>query len=92
MKLIPIVTEKSMKEAKDRRYTFEVDRGLTKPQIRKLIEDTFDVHVVKIQTLKIGGENKKNMKGYRQITPAVKRAKVSLKEKESISIFEEKKK
>jgi len=92
MKLIPVVTEKSMREAKDKRYTFEVDKRLAKPQIKKLVEETFDVHVTKIQTLKIGGENKRNMKGYRQIKLSTKRAKVTLKEKESISIFEEKKK
>ena len=74
------------------RYTFSVDPHLRKPEIRKVVEKIFGVHVVSIQTSKIGGHEKRNIKGYRQTVLAEKRARVTLKEKESIDLFEEKKK
>jgi large subunit ribosomal protein L23 len=92
MKLIPIITEKSLKDAKVGRYTFSVEPGFRKPQIKKAVEKTFGVHVVSIQTSKIGGQEKRNFKGYRQRELSQKRARVSLKDKESIDLFEEKKK
>ncbi|OGM15930.1 50S ribosomal protein L23 [Candidatus Woesebacteria bacterium RBG_19FT_COMBO_42_9] len=91
MKLIPIITEKSLRDAKVGRYTFSVDRHLRKPEIKKAIDEAFGVHVVSIQTSKIGGSQKRNMRGYQQRTLAEKRARVTLKEKESIDLFEEKK-
>jgi len=38
IKLKPIITEKSLAEAKDGRYTFVVARNLTKPMIRAEVE------------------------------------------------------
>lgn len=92
MKLIPVITEKSMIDAKKGRYTFIVDRTLSKPEIKREVEATFGVHVVTVNTSKKGGETKKNFKGYRQTRLSVKKARVTLQEKESISLFEEKKK
>jgi len=91
MKLVPIITEKSLKDAKNGRYTFIVTTGARKPEIKKEIEKIFGVHVVSIQTSKVGGSVKRNFKGYRQSTLAQKKARVTLKEKESIDLFEEKK-
>lgn len=92
MKLIPLITEKSLRDAKEGRYTFRVESGARKPEIKKAIGEVFGVHVVSIQTSKIGGNQKRNTRGYKQKTLAEKRARVTLKEKESIDLFEEKKK
>jgi len=50
MKLRPVLTEKSMDEAKKGNYTFFVERNMNKRQIRKMIEEIFEVSVVKVRT------------------------------------------
>ena len=44
----PLVTEKSVDGASMHKYTFEVDPRVNKIQIRKAIEEIFNVKVVKV--------------------------------------------
>lgn len=91
MKLKPVITEKSMSEAKEGRYTFLVSPKLTKHQIKKLVEDSFAVNVTNVWTILKKGSKKKTIRGrIRTIKPA-KKAIVALKEKQKIDIFEVKK-
>ena len=92
MKLIPVLTEKSLEEARRGSYTFLVDRGLNKDQIKKRIESVFGVHVTGVNTLNIKALSRKNLKGYIQREKGAKKAIVTLKDKEKIDLFEEKKK
>ena len=92
MKIEPVITEKSMNLAKDGHFTFFVDRGLTKPQIKKIISHLFKVTVVKVRIVNLKGEVKKTMKGRKKIIRPRKKAVVTLKDKEKIDLFEEKKK
>ncbi len=89
--LKPVLTEKSLNEAKEGKYTFIVDVRLNKFKIKDRIEKTFKVHVVKVRTLKVGGEVKKTMQGRIRIISALKKAIVVLREKEKIDLFETKK-
>lgn len=91
MRLQPVLTEKSLSEAKKGNYTFWVDRGLTKHQIRKVISETFEVKVVRVRTLNVAGETKKTMTGRKRVTMPRKKAIVTLGEKDKIDLFEEKK-
>jgi large subunit ribosomal protein L23 len=52
LKLIkyPSLTEKSINLYGDRQYTFIVDRTLTKTQIKFIIENIFNVNIVKVNT------------------------------------------
>lgn len=79
MRIIPVLTEKSLDQAKEGNYTFWVDRRLNKNQIRNLVEETFGVHVTRVRTINVRGETRK-------------KATVALKEKEKINLFESKKK
>jgi len=88
-KLIPVLTEKSLRNAKEGIYTFRVDSSLTKHVIRKLIEETFGVNVTKVRTIKEQGRIKKNYRGQRREIMPSKKAMVSLKGKEKIDLFEE---
>jgi len=88
MKIIPLTTEKSLADAKDGCYTFIVDKDLTKAQIRKAIEQAFEVHVVTIRTARIKAGKKKNLKGQIQKKKAAKKAWVTLAQKEKINLFE----
>ncbi|GAU79359.1 50S ribosomal protein L23 [Fusibacter sp. 3D3] len=55
----PIVTENSMMQAADRKYTFEVQKGANKTQIRKAVEEVFGVKVEKVNTLNVPGKLKR---------------------------------
>lgn len=91
MKLDPILTEKSLEEAKKGKYTFWVGRNMTKHKIKKLIGDVFGVSVVRVRTMNYVGETKKTNTGkIKRIMPR-KKAVVTLKEKEKIDLFETKK-
>ena len=45
-----VFTEKSFRLVEDFQYTFDVDLKLTKPQIKKLIEELFNAVVVSVNT------------------------------------------
>lgn len=55
----PIVTENSMMQAADRKYTFEVLRDANKTQIKKAVEEVFGVKVEKVNTLNVSGKLKR---------------------------------
>ncbi len=92
MKLEPVITEKSMKLAEGGKYTFRVDIGLNKYQIKNIIQEVFGVHVTDVKTIKESGEVKKNFRGRIRVINPGKKAIVTLKEKEKIDLFETKKK
>lgn len=91
MMLKPVITEKSLSEAKEGNYTFYVDKRLNKNQIKMLVESTFDVTVTKVRTINVRGESKRNHLGRKKIIKPRKKAIVALGEKDSIDLFEEKK-
>jgi len=92
MKLIPVMTEKSMKLAKDGGFTFKVPISLTKLEIKNLIAKTFGVTVINVRTLNSKAGTKRNTRGKIQRIKANKKAIVFLKEGEKIDLFEEEKK
>ena len=92
MKLIPVMTEKSMRLTKSRGYTFLVSLDLNKFQIKKLIEKAFNVNVTNIKTVNSKTGVKRNARGTKQKIKATKKAIVFLKEGEKIDLFEEEKK
>ena len=55
----PIITEQSMGETENRRYTFEVERGANKIEIAKAVEEIFGVKVAKVNTLNMQGKRKR---------------------------------
>lgn len=54
----PIITEKSMDEMAEGKYTFEVDRRANKVEIKKAIEEIFEVEVEKVNTMNVRGKVK----------------------------------
>lgn len=92
MKLEPIITEKSMKGAGYGKYTFLVDRNLDKHKIKKLVEETFGVEVVQVRTSKVPGQRRRTIQGRYRTIPTRKKVVVTLKEKQKIDLFEERKK
>ena len=88
----PVVTEKStgLKEEFNR-YVFRVDVKANKRQIKKAIEELFDVNVRDVRTAVIRGKRtvvmnrKGRFEGYR---PNWKKAYVTLAEGDKIDVFE----
>lgn len=56
----PIITEKSLTVAADRKYTFEVSKNANKIQIKKAVEALFDgVKVESVYTMNVEGKFKR---------------------------------
>ena len=90
MRVKPILTEKSLADAKVGKYTFGVPSGATKYKIAQLVSDTFGVHVSRVWVVKKGPEIRKS---YARKNPTArlpeKRAIVALAKGEKIDLFEE---
>lgn len=88
----PVISEKSLAEASNGRYTFIVDKAANKTEIRNAIEKTFSVKVIKVDTnLTKGSKSKMTKKGRTQKKFIFKKARVALQKGQKIDIFEEKK-
>ena len=87
MKLIPVVTEKSLKDAKAGRYTFTVLPGNNKAEIKKAVEDMFKVHVTAVSTINLKGGTKRNFRGKIQSKAASKKAIVTLAKNKKKKLF-----
>ena len=57
--LRPIISEQSTEHGDLKKYVFEVARDANKIEIRKAVEEIFDVTVVKVTTLNMKGKKKR---------------------------------
>ncbi len=58
--LRPIVSEKSLQLAEQlNQYTFEVNRWATKQQVRRAVEQLFDVRVVAVRIVNLKGKRRR---------------------------------
>ncbi|WP_234123265.1 50S ribosomal protein L23 [Clostridium hydrogenum] len=55
----PVITEKSMAEMANNKYTFIVDVHANKPQIKKAVEEVFGVKVEDVKTANVLGKTKR---------------------------------
>ena len=73
----PIISEKSMEQTADRKYTFQVAIGANKVEIRQAVESIFGVKVEKVTTTRVLGKVKR-MGRYEGRRPSFKKAIVTL--------------
>ena len=88
--LKPIITEKATNDSELRnRYTFEVSRVVNKIQIKKAVQEKYNVTVEKVRTQIYGPESTKYTKKGIQKTKSniVKKAIVQLSEGDSIDFY-----
>ena len=87
--LRPIISEQSMEDLDIKKYVFEVAPDATKVEIARAVEKIFDVRVIKVNTLRVKGKQKRvgaNPAGY---TKSWKKAVVKLSsDSKNIEIFE----
>lgn len=55
----PIITEKSYSEMSSGKYTFETKINATKIDIKNAVEELFNVKVLKVNTMRYDGKNKR---------------------------------
>ena len=85
--LAPVVSEKSYAGIADGRYTFKVHPDAHRTQVRLAVEQLFDVHVERVNIVKV--QPKPKRRGlFRGTRPGWKKAVVQVREGESIEIFE----
>lgn len=85
--LRPVVSEKSYDMIAQNRYTFEVDKRATKPQIADAVTEIFGVTVEKVNTMNVAGKPRR-LRYRAGTTRSWKKAIVTLKEGDSIEFFE----
>ena len=84
----PLITEKSERAREsNRQYAFEVHQDATKIQVKNAVEKLFAVHVTAVRTSIARGKNKRVGRSMGR-RPNWKKAVVTLKEGETIALFE----
>ena len=84
----PIITERAMAGAADKKYVFEVAKSAGKVEIKKAVEEIFGVKVAKVNTISVRGRFRRQgaHAGY---TASSKKAIVTLtKDSKGIDFFE----
>ena len=87
--LRPVITEASMADLDNKRYTFDVDTRATKYQIKDAVEEIFGVTVAKVNVMNVKGK-KKRMGRYEGYTKKRRKAIVTLSaDSKEITLFNE---
>ena len=85
----PVITEQSMEDLDIKKYVFEVAKDATKIEIKKAIEEIFDVSVIKVTTTTVPGKHKRMGAYPMGKTATWKKAVVKLSgDSKNIEIFE----
>jgi large subunit ribosomal protein L23 len=85
----PLITEKSMNDASQGKFTFRVRKSANKSEIKKSVEDFFNVHVTHISTSILKGKKMRvGIKRAEREISDTKKAVVTLKSGEKIGMFE----
>ena len=83
----PMITEKNTHAAEANRYAFEVDKRASKEQIRRAVEELYNVRVVDVNTMRLrDGRVRRTRFGY--AFPSVyKKAVVKIHPDDRIELF-----
>ncbi len=85
----PIITEKSMKDVANSRFTFRVEKTADKIAVKQAIEKVFKVTVEEVLTSIVKGKHKRVGLRRIQVTePSWKKATVRLTKGQKIDLFE----
>lgn len=85
----PVISEKSMTDANNGKFTFVVASNATKKQIKEAVEKLFSVHVLKVATSVVKGKTTRvGARRVEVVKTSIKKATVALKSGEKIDAFE----
>jgi len=74
----PVISERSMDDAQEKKYTFQVATDANKTQVRRALEEIFDVDISSVNIMNVKGKLKRQGRTS-GMTPARKKAIVTLK-------------
>lgn len=84
----PVISEQSMDVAANKKYTFKVHPDANKTEVKRAVEEIFDVEVDKVNIMNVKGK-KKRMGRFEGMTSASKKAIVTLtKDSKEIEFFQ----
>lgn len=89
--IAPIISEKSMSDAVNGKYTFKVYKDANKNDIKKAVEDKFKVNVLNVSTVTIKGRTQAVRTRTRNMEVAkssFKKAVVKLAKDQKIAMFD----
>jgi len=85
----PVISEQSMEDQDIKKYVFEVAKDANKIEIRKAVEEIFDVTVIKVTTTAMHGKKKRNGAYPEGYSKSWKKAVVKLSQNsKTIELFE----
>ena len=76
----PVISERSMDDAQNKKYTFKVDKKANKTQVKLALEEVFGVEIEKVNIMNVKGKVKKMGRNTGR-TPDTKKAIVTLTKK-----------
>ena len=82
----PVITEKSCLLIEENKYTFDVDKNLTKPQIKKILENLFKINIISVNT-HLPPIKKKRLGLKQGYKVCYKRVIITIKSNQQIPIF-----
>ena len=83
----PVISEKSYDMIEHNRYTFEVAKTASKPQIADAVREIFGVTVTSVNTMNVTGKPRR-VRAAKGKTRDWKKAVVTLKEGDTIEFFQ----
>jgi large subunit ribosomal protein L23 len=83
----PVLSEKSTDLAEQNKYVFQVSMRANKHLVKKAVKELFNVTPEKVNIIRMRGKRKRVRYQY-GITPAWKKAIITLREGEKIELFE----
>ena len=82
----PVITEKSCRLIEKNKYTFDVDKKLTKVQIKKILENLFQINIISVNT-HLPPIKKKRLGLKQGYKARYKRVIITIKSNQQIPIF-----
>lgn len=83
----PLITEKNTLLQSQGKYAFEIAQEANKQQVKQAVELTFNVNVTAVNVMRVPGKQRR-VGRQRVLSPAWKKAIVTLKTGDKIELFE----
>ena len=74
----PVITERSMDDAQNRKYTFKVATDCNKTEVKRALEEIFEIEISSVSIMNVKGKKKRQGRNV-GMTSASKKAIVTLK-------------
>lgn len=81
----PLITEKTTLVSQFNQYAFEVAADANKHEVKQAIESLFNVSVIKVNMINIGGKTK-IFRGRRGVQNSIRKAIVTLKQGDTLDV------